>query len=498
MAAAVTSLMALLPGVVRSQDSTRTRIHVVRPALDLTWTSGAPDARGDGAAMSGVGLDLMLSAGAQGSLGPLRFSFVPELAVNGNRGHQTFASGDPTRNTFASPFYFGDFSADLPSRPGEGVLVRPALGESGIWWTGRRAFIGVLGSTPDWGPGGRVRSANGTRALGEGLVLGHSAPGVPRLELAFAWRPGSARGPEAATDQENVFRLRWFSGVVRESDWFDADPGNSTRMLSGARVEFERERWLSVGAARTVMSASGRGTLAAAAQPFTRTRTDSVIELLSADLLVDFRDAGTTAWLEAARQAPFRGVGSFLRFPTEGIAFRTGLTQRLRQSATAEWSVSLEAVRLDQSGTSTDAVPNDLYTSPTVTHGWTHLGQSLGSGIGPGGQQQIARLDRAGRIWRLGAFAERVRRNEDAMFRQVAPASDRHDVTLQAGLVAARRIGGYDVAMRLSGGKRLDYLFQGASSTPGGEPVDLTVVRAGVSFTPVAAARRIVEVLTEP
>jgi hypothetical protein len=52
--------------------------------------------------------------------------------------------------------------------------------------------------------------------------------------------------------------------------------------------------------------------------------------------------------------------------------------------------------------------------------------------------------------------------------------------------------------MRISAGKRLDYLFQGASSTPGGAPVDLTVLRAGVSFTPAAAARRIVEVLTEP
>ena len=466
----------LRPATAESQVPGQPRAELVRPALDVSWTNGSPDARGDGAAMSGVGLDLVIRAGVRGAIGPLRYRLVPQLIANENRDFQTFAAGDPARDGFSSPFYFGDFSADLPSRPGDGRYLRLALGESGLWWSDRRTFVGVLATTPRWGP-----------REGEGLVLGRSAPGLPRLELAAAWRPPAG-----------LVRVRWLAGVANEGDWFDADEGNDSRIVSGARVEYERGEWLALGFARTVMSVAGRGTVAAAFQPFARGSTDSAMEIVSADLLLYDTRAGIRAWLELARQEPIRGMREVLESPTEGIAFRSGLTQRLRRSTSAEWSASVEFVRLDQSGTRSGTVPNDLYTSAVVVQGWTHLGQPLGSGLGPGGQRQFARLDRAGRTWRLGAFAERARWNEDALFRQAAPASDRHDVTLQLGLVASRMIHGHEVTATISGGRRLDYLFQGASSTPGGEPVDLDLLRFGLSFSPSATARRIVGVFPEP
>lgn len=468
--------MVLCPTLARSQDSVASVLRVVRPAFELSWTSGAPDARRDGAAISGVGLDLLLSAGGQGSIGRFSYSVVPRLVVSANRDHQTFVSGDPARSRFASPFYFGDFSADLPSRPGDGTLVRAALGESGIWWTGRRTLVGLMSSSPEWGPNvGSARADDVDRTLGEGLVLGRSAPGLPRVEVAYAWRH---------TRSGNVMRVRGLSGLAHESDWFDDVPRNDSRIVSGARFEYERSRWLKVGAARTVMSKSGRGTFDAIAQPFARSRNGTVLELLSADVLLDFEQSGSKSWLEIARQAPIRSARDFFRFPTEGIALRLGLMQRIRRSETAEWSLSIEATRLDQSGTRADVVPNDFYTSPGIIQGWTHRGQPLGAGLGPGGQHQAVRVNRAGRAWRLSAFAERVRRNEDAMFRAPSPSSDRHDVALEAGVIATRSVGGYDISARLSGGRRFNYLFQGPSETVGGAPVDLAVLRAGLSFTP--------------
>lgn len=473
---AVAALCCLLGAASAAAQGSPTRdsLAFVRPAISVMWTDGASDSRGDGAAMTGVGLELLLSTGIRGALGPLHYRLEPEFFASQNRDHQTLPSGDAARDPFASPFYFGAFSADLPSRPGDDARVTAAWGESGLWWSGRRAFVGLLATTPQWGP------------LGEGLVLGHSAPGVPRLEAAFTWQPGAG-----------AVRLRWFTGIVQESDWFDANPDNDTRLLSGARVELDADRRLQLGLARTVMSASGRGTLAAALHPFAGATSDPVIDIVSADMLYHHEVAGTTGWLEVARQAPLEGVRAFLRFPTKGIAFRAGLTQRLRRTDAAEWSASMELVRLDQSGTTTDETPTDFYTSPTVVHGWTHRGQPLGSGLGPGGQRQLARLDRTGRTWRLGVFVERARHNEDAMYRQAATVGEWHDVTLQAGMIAARRIGDYDVAARLSAGKRLNYLFQGAGSTAGNTAVDLRVLRFGLSFRPVGEARRIVGVLPE-
>src|SRR5690606_34227075 len=108
---------------------------------------------------------------------------------------------------------------------------------------------------------------------------------------------------------------------------------------------------------RTAMSAPGRGTLAAALQPLMKRSAgdEPVLEFVSADLLLTFAESGTSTWVELARQEPIRGVRELLRFPTEGIAFRAGLTQRLRRTPSADWYGSVEFVRLDQSGTSTGA-----------------------------------------------------------------------------------------------------------------------------------------------
>jgi hypothetical protein len=457
--------------------ASETRLEVVRPSIALTWTTGLPDARGGGGAMSGVGIGAVARAGLRGMIGPFRYRIAPELVVNENRDFHTFASADPTRDPFASPFYHGDFSADLPSRPGDARRLRILPGESGIWWSGRRAFAALSSSTPAWGPASPV---------GEGLVLGRSAPGLPRMELGTSWRVGSG-----------LLRLRWLGGVASESEWFDDDPDNDQRIVSGARLEFERGERLVVGAARTVMNAAGRDRVAALLQPFSNASETASMEMLSADVRLNDVRSGTTAWLELARQAPMTGAGDFLRQPTEGLAFRTGLSQRLGP-ATAEYVLSMEFLRLDQPGTRTDRDPNDLYTSAVVSHGWTHRGQPLGSGVGPGGQRQLAGLDRLGRRWRLGLFAERVRWNEDALFRTSDPASDRHDVTLRVGLVASRVVREYEVTLVMSGGKRLNYLFQGASVMPGGQPVDVGVMRLGLSLSPAGSAQRIVGVFSHP
>lgn len=465
--------MMLLLIAVGAPAAQHPESELVGPRARVTFSGGAPDARGDGAAFSGNGFDALLSAGLQGSFGRLHFSVLPELVFGSNGERQTFPSGDPARDPFASPFYHGQFSADLPSRTGAGRYLRLAPGESGLWWTGQRAFVGLLSATPRWGPD----------AFGEGLVLGSSAPGLPRVEVAYAWRPALG-----------TVRVRWFGGVASESPWFDDDHHNDSRVVAGARVEVARGAHIAVGAARTVMSAAGRAKGVAALQPFTR-GTDSTIEMLSADLVLRDSRAGMMVWLELLRQAPLRNAGQFARQPTEGLALRGGLEQRLVRTDAAAWVGTLEFVRLNQSGARSDVIPNDLYTSPTVTHGWTHLGQPLGAGLGPGGQRQFALLERRGAAWTLGAFAERVRWNGDAMFRQGSPGSDRHDVTLQAGISAGRRIGAQEVTATLSVGRRLNYLFQGASTQPGNEGVDLGVLRFGLSLRQITRTSRIVGLL---
>jgi hypothetical protein len=440
--------------------------HEWRPAAASArlWHQGdVPDARGDGAAITGAGVNLHLRAGVEGRAGRVVFRVAPEFFATQNRAYQTFPGRDTSRSTFASPFYTGAFSADLPGRFGVASFTRIEPGESGIWVTGARWSLGATTALPSWGPG-----------VGEGLVLGRSAPGLPRLEYDREWRPGG-----------HGLRARWFAGVAVESRFFNADPLDQRRQVAGLRLEYAPPAAdpLRFGIARTVMDGRrDRNNLTAAFHPLLRTPGDSSIEFLSVDGRYDHAAAGTTAWFEAARQAPLRSLHDLVLMPTEGIALRLGLVQRVARRGGTEWTAAAEFVRLDQPRQREDHPPQDLYTSPTVPHGWTHHGQPLGSGLGPGGQRQYLALERADPRWRITAFVERARWNEDAMFREFLPYPNRHDVTLQGGLRAARADG--TLALTVSGGRRFNYLFQNDIFIPGYRTADLPLLQLGLVYAP--------------
>ena len=188
--------------------------------------------------------------------------------------------------------------------------------------------------------------------------------------------------------------------------------------------------------------------------------------------------------MEVARQQPLRSFRDLTLMPAEGLAIRAGVSQRIARTDRADWIIGFETLRLDQPGQRSDRDPQDLYTSPTVAQGWTHRGEPLGSGLGPGGQRQYLSLDREGRTWRLGGFLERARWNGDALYREFLPYPVRHDVTVQAGLRADRTWKDWRWDGQLSVGTRLNYLFQNADFLPGYRTDDVRVMQFSLSVSP--------------
>jgi hypothetical protein len=444
-------------------DGARTwRVRAVALQARVSWRSGVPDGRGNGSAPAVLGRTLQVRPGVEASWGRIVARLAPEILQGDNDDFLTFPGADSTRSGHASPFYAGAYSADLPSRPGTRPYTRLDAGESGIWYVGSTWLAGAATGLPDWSPG-----------VGEGLVLGRSAGGLPRLEAEV--RRALARG---------TLRAQWFGGAAVESRFFDTDRKNDQRGIAGLRLSYARPTW-TVGVSRTVMDGRrDRAPLGAALLPLVRVGTDSVVEFLAADLLLHHRASGTLAWLELARQAPLASVRDFLLLPAEGLMLRVGLSQTIARSATARWVLALEAVRLDQPAQRADHTPQDAYTSPTVAHGWTHRGEVLGAGAGPGGQHQLVSLDREGAVWTLGGFVERIRWNDDAMYRQFLAYPVRHDVTVQLGLRAAREYYGMRLAAALSGGQRLNYLFQNADYIPGYRTDDVGFVQFSLAIAP--------------
>lgn len=428
----------------------------------LVVRSGVPDGRGSGGAPHTIGSTLHLRVGFELLLGAVQLRVAPELIAAGNSDYLTFPGRDLGRSSFASPFYTGRVSADLPSRPGLAALSRIDPGESGLWLLRPTYAISVTSALPDWGPG-----------VGEGLVLGRSTAGFPRMELA-TWRPLA----------DGLLRVRWFGGVAVESRFFDGIPRNDRRSVAGLRLSYERPQW-TLGLSRTVMEGRSGAELRAALKPLQRASHDTVIEMLAADLRFANDAAGSLAWIEGVRQLPLRSFRDFTLMPTEGLAFRVGVSQRLATTDRARWILGAEAVRLDQPPQRSGRQPQDLYTSPYVVQGWTHRGQPLGSGLGPGGQRQLISLDREGRTWSLGGFVERMRWNDDAMYREFLAYQNRHDVSVQLGLRAGRRLPrGQQLDLVFSAGQRLNYLFQNDAFLAGYRTDDVRFAQFSLSYRP--------------
>ena len=127
---------------------------------------------------------------------------------------------------------------------------------------------------------------------------------------------------------------------------------------------------------------------------------------------------------------------------------------------------------------------HDFYTGIATPQGWTQRGQLLGAGTGPGGQSQWVAIDRLTSRWSIGMYGERVRWNNDALYREYLAYPNRHDVSLRAGIRAGARGLGYDALLDVSWGRRINYLFQNATYLPGYRTVDVRIPQLRFSLSP--------------
>lgn len=147
--------------------------------------------------------------------------------------------------------------------------------------------------------------------------------------------------------------------------------------------------------------------------------------------------------------------------------------------------VQVEISYLEQTPTLPDRPPPDYYTGRATSQGFTQRGQVLGAGIGPGSSSQFIAMDRLAPRWQVGLFGGRVRRENDALYRQVLPRFIDHDVEVYAGIRGGLLLARGDVSAELAVGKRQNYLFENAFHL--GEPVvanDVQNVTISLMMTP--------------
>lgn len=453
---------------------------LLAPDVTVAWNSALPEGENDGLLWAGRGASMRLRAGAVARRGPVKLTLAPELAYMRNLGFQVRPGADSTRSGFSSPFYVGRQSADLPLRMGTEPLVFVHPGQTTLSVDAGRVRLGASTANQWWGPG--VRNA---------LLLSNHAPGFFHL---FAETAEPIRTPAGALEG------RWLVGSLVESLYFDDDGGNDLRSLSGLVLTLRPAglETLTLGLARTVVAPlDGLGALPGDFHhALTRwdglpgspggedpPATDGLTALFARWI---HPDAGVEVYGEWARAEPPGSVRELLTAPQHSQAWTAGLqwAEALDDDG-RRVRLQVEATNLEQTRILPDRpTPPDYYTGRAAPQGFTHRGQVLGAAVGPGGSSQWLAGDYLTAEWSAGAFLERVRRNNDALYRRHAITFFQHDVTLSGGVRGDARVGGARLHGLAALGKRFNYLFQNGINRPAGlRTVDVWNLRLELGAT---------------
>lgn len=347
--------------------------------LKTTFNSGYARSMNNGPLWYGKGLTQEMHAGFQWSRGILDVTIQPALYYSQNRRFELprnpIFEPEYPKSEYGYPF---DELIDYVQRFGPDPFLSFHPGQSdvslrlGNFRTGVSTQNVVVG--PSWyNP----------------ILLSENAPGFPHLYV-------QTREPLRTSFAAFEFKQMW--GALRESKWFDENPDNDWRYFAGLFVGIQPTfvQGLSIGFNRTFYQ---RG------QDFELLSGDPIVTLYRFKAEKEIEDINdpndafdqlasvTARWTypEVGFEAHFEfalndfGGSFFGSHPDHSRAYTVGVTQLIDSKSDAFYGITFEITNTSMSKTGFVRPPGSYYIHMSIEQGYTHLGQILGSGMGPAG-----------------------------------------------------------------------------------------------------------------
>lgn len=372
----------------------------IQPEIGGIVNTTFPFGFNDGPIWAGRGVTMQAMAGAQGSVGPLEFSFAPRLfrAQNASFAIVPNRLGEP--NVFADPE--SPTTIDLPQRFGDGAYQRLDPGQSWVQLGALGLAVGASTANEAWGP-----------AVDGPFLLGTNAAGFAHL---FAGTDGPlSLGPLTVS-------VRLIAGRLEQSAYSPVT-GNARRYLTGlvGAMSLRQIPGLEIGAGRlfeNVWPDSGVGVWDILSpfvhNPLKQRRAQAIgnggeepdNQLASVFARWIFPASGVAVYGEVGREDNSYDLRDLLMEPDHSLTFMVGM-QHAWTRREGELLL-LRAELLNSSVSHLVRVRNEapVYIHTPVRQGHTQLGQVLGAPDGYAGGGTTVALDwftRAGRrtlTWR--------------------------------------------------------------------------------------------------
>ena len=425
----------------------------------------------DGLMIPAKSYQTLFSAGIYARYGPLSVQLKPELLYAAN------PDSFDNRDRIASDAYVNFISnADIPGYYWVPNYSRLTYGQSSVRLTFDPVSFGISNENLWWGPGRKNSLLMSNSAMGfKHLTLNSSKP----IKTPIGFIEGQfIAGRLLASD--NVFNLS------RLKDW---------RYLSGMVFNLQ-PRWvpgLFIGLTRVFQmyhnDVNEAGDYFPLFQAFEKNKTvedskrrDQLTSVFARLLLPK---AGAELYVEFARNDHSVDIRDFTMQPNHSRAYLAGVQKLVDLNVREEkLLISAEITQLSQAPTRFVRDAGTFYTHGQILQGYTHRGEVLGAGIGPGGNIQTFEFSWLKGFKKLGIQFERFVHNNDYYQGISLGDGDKEGqwVDLSAGILIKHDYKNLLVSGELLGIQSFNYLWQsGYHGTPNKDVFNIHA-RIGLSY----------------
>lgn len=388
-------------------DDISAPFRLFKQELYFSHNHKRPHGFNDGALWQGRGFNMMFTTGVSLQYGPFRGVFRPVFIHSENRDFDL--SNDP-RFPGISPFGMALTHADIPQRFGETDITSFDPGDSFVEFA-YSGFSAGLSNQRIWtGP-----------AVHNPLMFSTNAPGFTHL-YAGTSRPASVPGGR--------LEGRMFWGSLRESDYFDEESWNDRRFLTGLVVSYSPDflPGLHAGFTRVGYSYYGSGPAfsdlfmpfrLSPSKPDPEEADPEEVTFIKGSFFLRwaYPRVGFEVYTEWGRNDDRREIRDLFTEPELNRGYVLGVIQRIPAGRYGMVVLNGEITNLENSSVTAQYRDTNIwYTNEIIQQGFTHKGQVLGAGIGPGSSTQVATASFYHKYGMAGISLARIAMHYDRLF----------------------------------------------------------------------------------
>ena len=449
------------------------KVLVLPPSFQTQFNSRHPYGWGDGAMIPNRGYQHLMSAGVYGQVGPLRIQLRPEWVYAENKIFEGFSSSLPQEIQDAR--YHHWVSADPAERFGLSRYSQILPGQSSVALHFGPVRVGAGNENIWWGPGqfNSLTFSNNSRPF-ENLTLATARPVKTWLgNFEGQLLMGRLQSPDFQPLYGNGFT------ISKNPDW---------RYLSAIMFSYN-PKWvkgLFMGAARTFQQYNDDftpsfGSYFPVFQAFQKETVGLAVDDLNQDQQIAvflrwlFQKANAEVYFEFGRRDHALNWRDFMMSPEHARAFLFGFSKLFQIKKADYIQVRFELTQSQQSINhllrySGDGGGQSWGAHIPVLHGFSHYGQQLGNGVGPGNNAQTLEVAWVRDIRKVGVVFERLEHQMDFFNRAFRDGSAaRPWVDVSTGLVGHWRFNRLVANARVQFIRSLNYQWQQGVVYAGGE-----------------------------